>query len=168
MKKSKLLLKKSGSTIFLRVVILLMGAIALFLCFLILPAIYSEWAQAFPEAAYMQYPFLIGLAATTIPFFIALHQTLKLLHYIDANKAFSEASVKALANIKYCAIAFSILYAAVLPVFYFLRGEVDAPGVMGIGVIMTFAPLVIAVFAAVLQKLLQSAIDIKKENDLTV
>ena len=159
---------KQSSTLFLRGVVLLMGAVAIFLCFLILPAIYNEWATAFPEVAYMQYPFLIGLAATTIPFFIALYQTLKLLNYVDTNKAFSEASVKALEKIKYCAIAFSILYAAVLPAFYFLRGQMDAPGVMGIGIIMTFAPMVIAVFAAVLQKLLQSAIDIKKENDLTV
>jgi hypothetical protein len=32
----------------------------------------------------------------------------------------------------------------------------------------TFASIVIAVFAAVLQKLLKNAIDIKLENDLTI
>jgi hypothetical protein len=34
--------------------------------------------------------------------------------------------------------------------------------------VMIFAPMVIAVFAAVLQRLLQEAIDIKSENDLIV
>ncbi|MGH8412139.1 MAG: DUF2975 domain-containing protein [Pseudomonas sp.] len=34
--------------------------------------------------------------------------------------------------------------------------------------VLTFAPLAIAIFAAVIQKVLRSAIDIKSENDLTV
>ena len=34
--------------------------------------------------------------------------------------------------------------------------------------LLAFAPLVVAVFAATLQKLLQNAMDIKAENDLTV
>jgi capsular polysaccharide biosynthesis protein len=34
--------------------------------------------------------------------------------------------------------------------------------------VIIFASLVIAVFAAVLQKLIKNAIDIKSENDLTV
>ncbi|WP_219914085.1 DUF2975 domain-containing protein, partial [Bacillus paranthracis] len=37
-----------------------------------------------------------------------------------------------------------------------------------IGMIIIFASMVIAVFAAVLQRLLKDAIDIKSENDLTV
>jgi hypothetical protein len=40
----------------------------------------------------------------------------------------------------------------------------DAPGL----VFVPFASLVIAVFAAVLRRLLQEAINIKTENDLTV
>ena len=37
-----------------------------------------------------------------------------------------------------------------------------------VGLVIIFASMVIAVFAAVLQRLLQEAIDIKSENDLTV
>lgn len=37
-----------------------------------------------------------------------------------------------------------------------------------IGMVIIGAPMVIAVFAAVLQRLLQEAIDIKSENDLIV
>lgn len=37
-----------------------------------------------------------------------------------------------------------------------------------VGLIIVFASLVIAVFAAILQRLLQEAINIKSENDLTV
>jgi hypothetical protein len=166
----ELMMKKveKGSTCFLRAVVFAMGAVALFLGYLILPAIYGGWEQEYPDFAYLKYPFLIGLASTMIPFFIALWQTLKLLSYVDANKAFSELSVKSLRVIKHCAGVFSLLYVLCLPLFYIIAQSVDAPGVMVIGLIMSFAPMVIAVFAAVLQKLLQSAIAIKSENDLTV
>jgi hypothetical protein len=39
---------------------------------------------------------------------------------------------------------------------------------MPIGLVIIFASMVIAVFAAVLQRLLQEAIHIKSENDLTI
>jgi hypothetical protein len=105
--------------------------------------------------------------AAMIPFFFALYKTLKLLSYIDKNEAFSELSVKALKNIKYCAITISILYVIEMPFLYLLTKVDDAPGIL-IGVIVIFASMVIAVFAAVLQKRLKDAIDIKSENDLTV
>jgi hypothetical protein len=44
----------------------------------------------------------------------------------------------------------------------------DAPGIILIGLVIIFASMVIGVFAAVLQKLLTNAIEIKSENDLTV
>ena len=44
----------------------------------------------------------------------------------------------------------------------------DAPGLIILGMVIIFASMVIAVFAAVLQRLLQEAINIKSENDLTV
>ena len=52
---------------------------------------------------------------SVIPFFVALYQAFKLLSYIDKNQAFSELSVKALKNIKYCAITISILYVVIMP-----------------------------------------------------
>jgi len=148
--------------------VVVLGLIALGLCALVLPAIYTGWQDAYPEVAYLQYPALLILSATVVPFFIALAQTLKLLDYVDKGEAFSELSIKALGKIKYCAVAFSCLYAMFLPINYLIVQKVDAPGLMGIGITMTAAPIVIAVFATVLQKLLQNAIDIKSENDLTV
>lgn len=157
-----------GSTWFLRATVLLMGMMALLLAYIILPAIYDEWDGAYPDFAYFKFPFMIGLALTAVPFFVALFQTLRLLNLVDRNKAFSTSSVTALGRIKYCAIAFGGLYAICLPLFYIMAQVEDAPGLMVIGLVMTFAPMVIAVFAAVLQRLLRSAIAIKSENELTV
>jgi len=100
--------------------------------------------------------------------FFALYQALKILSYIDKNKAFSESSVKALKYIKYCAVTISIIYAGLIPLLFPIADADDAPGLIGFPIIIIFASIVIAVFAAVLQKLLQEAIDIKSENDLTV
>lgn len=113
-------------------------------------------------------PILIGLYVAAIPFFAALYQTLKLLQYIDKNEAFSPLSVKALQAIQYCALIISGLFAAGLPYIYHVADKDDAPGVVAVALVITFASFVIATFAAVLQKLVQNAIDIKNENDLTV
>ncbi len=145
-------------TLFLKVVVFLIGIPVLALCIFGLPSF----------ANYLHYPVLIGMYAAAVPFFFALYQTLKLLSYIDKNKAFSELSINALKYIKYCAITISILYAGLIPLLIPIAEQDDAPGIILIGMVITFASIVIAVFAAVLQKLLKNAIDIKSENDLTV
>ena len=159
---------KRGSTLFLRGAIVLLGLPILAVCILGISRFdpNSPYWQL-PELANLQYPILIGLYAAMIPFFVALYQTLKLLSFIDKNKAFSELSVKALRNIKYCAIAIIIIYVLELPFLYILTKVDDAPGIL-IGLVVIFASMIIAVFAAVLQRLLQEAIHIKTENELTV
>lgn len=153
---------KQGSTLFLRGAIVLIGLIILVICVFLLPAIISS-----DNTGYYR-PILLGLYVPAVPFFIALYQALKLLGYIDKDLAFSELSIRAFANIKYCAIAISALFAIGLPYIYMAADRDDAPGVMLIGLVITFASLVIATFSAVLQKLVQNAVAIKSENDLTV
>ncbi|WP_339147615.1 MULTISPECIES: DUF2975 domain-containing protein [unclassified Sutcliffiella] len=155
-------------TLFLKIAVFLIGAPVLALCIFFLPWVPKEGAEFFPKLAFMQYPFLIGVSATAIAFFMALYQALKLLSYIDKNNAFSELSVKALKTIKYCAVIISSIYVLFLPLFYIIGEVDDAPGIIVLGLVIIFASAVIAVFAAVLQKLLKNAIDIKSENDLTV
>lgn len=132
------------------------------------PEIANFAAELYPGISYLKYLVYADLYAAAIPFYFALYQAFKLLSYIDQNKAFSELSVRALKNIKYCAITISILFAAGMPLFYLIAEMDDAPGIILIGLVLIFASMVIAVFAAVLQRLLQEAIDIKSENDLTV
>ncbi len=146
----------------------LIGIPILALCIFLVPKIANYSAELFPNIAYIKYIVFIYLYVTAIPFYFALYQGFKLLSYIDKNKAFSGLSVRALKNIKYCAVTISIFYAAGMPVFYLMAEIDDAPGIIVIGLIIIFASMVIAVFAAVLQKLLKEAIDIKSENDLTV
>ncbi|MFP5108836.1 DUF2975 domain-containing protein [Neobacillus sp. C211] len=157
---------KQGSTLFLRMAVFLIGTPVLALCIFGLPWLAKNSVN--PDYAHILYPILIGMYVSVIPFFVALYQALKLLSYIDKNQAFSELSVKALKNIKICAMTISGLYVVILPFVYLVADLDDAPGLIIIGMVPIFASIVIAVFAAVLQRLLQEAIDIKSENDLIV
>lgn len=153
---------KRGSTLFLKGVIVLIGTAVLAVCVFALPRTIGTIDMSGYD------PILLGMYVPAIPFFLALYQALKLLIYIDKGKAFSELSVRSLNIIKYCAITISALYTAGLPYIFYVADKDDAPGVVAIGFIIIFASIVIATFAAVLQKLLQDALEIKSENDLTV
>lgn len=159
---------KRGTTLFLKIAVILIGIPVLALCIFLVPEIANYAVVLYPDMAYLKYLVLIDMYATAIPFYFALYQAFKLLSYIDKNKAFSVLSVRALKKIKYCAIIISILYVVGMPIFYLMAEIDDAPGIIVIGLIIIFASMVIAIFAAVLQSLLQEAINIKSENDLTV
>lgn len=153
---------KHASTLFLKVAVWMMGLAVLAICgILILPVIVNN------DAGYYT-PLLALMCASAIPFCLALNQTLKLLSFIDENRAFSGLSVRALGAIKLYALVIAALYGLGLPYIYYAADRDDAPGVIVIALVVIFGSLVITGFAAVLQLLLKSAIQIKKENDLTV
>ncbi|OIK20270.1 MULTISPECIES: DUF2975 domain-containing protein [Bacillus] len=158
---------KKATTFFLKLAVILIGIPVLAFCIFSAPKIGDFAGDLYPELAYMKSLILILLYGAAVPFYFALYQAFNLLRYIDQNTAFSELSVKALKNIKCCAITISIWYVFGLPLFHFIGKKVDPP-IGFVGLIIIFASLVIAIFAAVLQRLLQEAINIKSENDLTV
>jgi hypothetical protein len=153
---------ENRSTFFLRAAIYVIGLIVLALCIFAVP----EGIRLDSSGHYR--PLLLGLYITAIPFYVALYQAIKLLDYIDQNDAFSHFSVGSLRIIKRCAVIIGTLFAASLPYVYFVADKSDASIALVVGSVVAFASFVIAVFAAVLQKLLKNAINIKAENDLTV
>ncbi|MFB9326319.1 DUF2975 domain-containing protein [Paenibacillus aurantiacus] len=159
---------KRGTTLFLKAAVILIGIPVLALCIFLVPKIAGFIVELYPDHAYLEYLVYLMFYGAAVPFYIALYQAFKLLAYIDASQAFSDLSVQALKHIRNCALAISGIYVVGLPLFYLIAERDDAPGVILIGMILIFASVVIAVFAAVLQRLLQEAIAIKSENDLTV
>jgi len=158
---------KKVPTLFLKITICIIGLLVLALCIFLVPHIANFAAKMYPTIALMNILVFIVMYGAAVPFYFALYQAFTLLQYIDKNTAFSELSVKALKNIKYCAIIISGLYVAGLPLFHFITKGMDPPfGLMQL--IIIFASLVMAVFAAILQQLLKEAINLKSENDLTV
>ncbi len=153
---------KRQSTIFLRIVLGLIGATVLVLCVYVLPRTIGSIDLGGYD------PILLGMYIPALPFFVALYQAWKLLDYIDQNKAFSTYSVGALKIIKFCGIIIAALYAAGMPWIFKVANKDDAPGVVAIGLVIIFASIVIATFAGVLKQLMQDALELKSENDLTV
>lgn len=153
---------KFSSTLFLKLAIVLIGAAALVLVVYFLPLGINSDLTGYYR------PLLYGMYAPAVPFFIALHQALKLLGLIDQNQVFSKISVSILKKIKYCALVIAAMYTAGLPYIYYVADKDDAPGVAALGFVIIFASFVITVSAGVFQSLLQNAVDLKSENDLTV
>lgn len=159
---------KEFSINFLRLAIIFLGLAVLAFCVFALPAMLRGASAEFPEAAWSVFLIIGGLYATAIPFYIALWQIFKLLHYIDKKIPFSNLSFQAVKNIKYCVISIAILYVGGVPLLLPIAEADDAPGIILMGMFIAGAPVVAAVFTAVLQKVLQNAIDLQSENDLTV
>src|SRR5580765_2701800 len=153
-------------TIFLQAVIVLIGIGALALM-LWEPHIEGRNAHATLFEIYFKDPFLAYAYLASIPFFVALYQVFKVLGYIGQNKAFSQAAVKALRTIKFCALAI-IGFVAVGEIFIMLHTSDDRAGGVFMGILITFGSIIVATAAATFQWILQNAVDMKSENDLTV
>ncbi len=114
-------------------------------------------------------PFILYGYAASIAFFIALFKAFRLLGDIAQNKLFTLSSVRILNSIKYCAISLSGLIAlAALYIRFFHHKDDDPAGFLMLCTITIFICIVVATIVAVLEKILQNAIDLKSENDLTI
>ena len=158
---------KKTSTIFLQVVIVLIGIAALVIL-IRFPLTEGRATNLDLVSIYLD-PFILYGYAASIAFFIALYKAFKLLGYIGQNKVFSSNSVKALKSIKYCAIVLSILIAMAGVFIKVSHNKEDDPaGFLAICILTTFIAVVVATAAAIFEKILQNAIDMKSENDLTI
>jgi hypothetical protein len=145
-------------TIFLQAVIVLIGIGALALM-LWEPHIEGRNAHATLFEIYFNDPFLAYAYLASMPFFVALYQAFKVLAYIRLNKAFSQATVKALRTIKFCALGI-IGFVAVGELFIMLGNSDDRAGGVFIGVLITFGSVVSATVAVMFERILQNAVDI--------
>ena len=157
---------KRGSTLFLKLIILLI-AIVVLTWMIVFPRLEGRATNLDLISIYTD-PFIIYAYVSAIPFFVALFQAFKLLGYVEKNTIFSETAIRSVRIIKYCALA--IIVFLVLAIFYIrvmAQGD-DPAGPTMMGLVVSFTSVVIATAAGVFQKLLQNAVDIKSENDLTV
>ncbi len=159
---------KKSSTLFLQIVIVLIGIAALVLM-LWEPHLEGRNVGATWSQIYFHDPFLVYAYIASIAFFTALFQAFKLLGYVGHNKVFSLDSIKALRTIKYCAISLVVFIAGAEAYFFIaIRGTDDIAGGVMMGLVMIFISVIVATVAAVFERTLQSAVEMKSENDLTV
>jgi hypothetical protein len=159
-------LLQRSSTAFLQTVIVLVALCALALL-LWEPHLEGRNAHATVSEIYFKDPFLAYAYIASIPFFLALYKGFKVLGYAGHNEIFSQRAVNALRTIKFCAIAIIVFVAGAEVIILMHTGEDRAGGVF-MGLLITFASVVIATAAAMFQRVLQNAVNLQSENDLTV
>ena len=157
---------RRSSTAFLQVVIVLvaLGALALLLWE---PQVEGVNAHRTQFEIYFKDPFIAYVYLGAIPFFVALYHAFKVLGYAGQNKVFSQRAVNSLRTIKFCAIVV-IAFVAGAEIVIMLHTSDDRAGGVFMGVLVTFASVIIATAAATFQSVLQKAVDLQSENDLTV
>src|SRR5213592_1510551 len=122
---------KRSSTIFLQVVIVLIGIGALAIM-LWEPHIEGRNAHATPFEIYFKDPFLAYAYIASIPFFVGLYQGFRVLGRAGQNEEFSPSAVRSLRTIKYCAIAI-VGFVAGGEVFIMLSESDDRAGGVVVG-----------------------------------
>jgi len=157
---------KSGATLFLRAVVLLIGigAVALLLWE---PHIEGRNAHATVFEIYFKDPFLAYAYVASIPFFVGLYHAFMVLGYAGRNSEFSPLAVKSVRTIKNCAISL-LGFVVGAEIFIMSNDSDDRAGGVFIGVLIAFASIAVATAMTVLERALQKALDMKSENDLTV
>ena len=153
---------KKSSTISLQVVIVLIGIGAL--AFLLWePHVEGRNVHATLFEIYFKDPFLAYVYIASIPFFGALYQAFKVLGYAGENKVFSQTTLKALRAIKYCGTAI-IGFVAAGEVFIILGDSDDRAGGVFMGILITSGAIIIAAAAAMFERIIKNAMDIKSGN----
>ncbi len=159
---------KTGSIRFLQVVLVLIGA-AVLAAMLVEPWFEGVNAGATSyKQIYFDDLFLAYAYTASIAFFVALYQGFKLLGSVARGQVFSDQSIKALRTIKNCAMLMvAFVFGAELFIF-FNHGNDDMAGGVMVGLVIAVISSIAAAAAAVFERALQSAVDLKAENDLTV
>lgn len=141
---------KKVSTLFLKVVILLI-AIVVLVGLIWFPQTEGRATNLDLISIYTD-PFIIYIYIGSIPFFAGFYQAFKLLNLIDANKAFFQDTVNALKDMKFASLSL-IGFIALAEVYirFFAHGD-DPAGPTALGILVSLAAAVIATAAAVFQK----------------
>jgi len=147
------------STIFLQAVTVLVGigAVALLLWE---PHIEGRNAHATLFQIYFNDPFLAFAYIASFSFFAGLYQAFRLLGYARDNKMFSQASVKAMRTIRFCAIAM-IGFVTAGEILIMLADSDDRAGGVFMGILIAFGSLVVVAAAAMFEQILRDAMSMK-------
>jgi hypothetical protein len=156
---------KRGSILFLRTVVVLVAAGVL--CFLIWQPQAEGVNQGADLATIYLDPFVLYMYLGSLPFFFALHQVFELLGYVGQLQGVSPAAVTALRRIKHSAWVFLAFLVGGMA-YIMLAGSEDGAGPVALGIMTSFVCVVTAAAAATFERVLQRAVDLKLENDLTV
>lgn len=92
----------------------------------------------------------------------------KLVQQLSSKERFTVKNLTIANRIRFCLLLITILTLGIFPKIYQLADINDAPGLLFIGMVVFLIPLFVTLLANVLIELLEQAIDLKNDYDLTV
>jgi hypothetical protein len=160
------LIMNRSSTLFLRLVLLLMAAAALGICGMGVPRMVADEVTRHPDGVGVPYAIMVCAYLLCIPFFSALYQGFRVLHFIDRDKTFSNATAASLKLIRYCALIIGASFLAGIITLRILSAgtDEDPAGPTAIAIVIMFFCLTVIAVSTVIEKQILKTIQLKTES----
>ena len=159
-------MKQKELSVWLRVVVVLIGVAVVFLGAVFLPMLGREAAEMNEELSYLFWPCLLYLEATILPVLAALALAWLIFAEIGRDNSFCMANARRLRAISILALVDTLLYILWI-IALGLLGALH-PGVLIGSVCIVFMGVGFTVGAAALSHLARKAAALKDENDLVI
>ncbi len=155
-------------TLFLRAALLFLVAAVSLLGIFWFWQIVKKMLQIYPGIGWAAIVFGVAIYVSALLFFGAVFYAWKILNLVDQENTFSAAALVDLRRLKLFILGMAAAYACFLPAIFVVGDQEDAPGIILMFGLLVGLPLVVATFIGILEKLLQRALFLQVENDLTV
>ena len=159
-------MKQKDMSVWLHVIVILVGAVVLFLAIAVVPGFGKEVVRKNPMMEPYYLPCLVFCWVSVLPVFAALALSWQIFSELGRDNSFCIANARRLRAISFLALADTVLYViatAVLSSLAVLRLASFAALTC-----VVFLGLAITVITAALSYLTRKAADMKTENDLTI
>lgn len=141
--------------LFLQLSILLLTIFILFICLIVLPS-------GIRDINSIEFiPIIGGLYISVFPIYYLLYNFFKILRNISKEKIFTVENIKILKNIMYSSAITGVIYAMLLPTFFFIADIEDAPGVFALGLFLTFIPILFSMGINILEEVFKKGLSEK-------
>lgn len=152
-------------TFFFKGVILLLAIIILFVTFLITIQMTTGEKLALTLAMKIFYATIL---LTDIFAFSALRSLYKMVTLIGHEQAFSNQILPLVVKLNRQILLMAVSFCGILPFVYQITQNEDAPGIMVLGLMLISIPFSLVVFGKIVEELFKQAVNLKKEQDLTI
>ena len=159
-------MKQSQLARWLKTITIIAGVAGMLFFFGMIPAIVRDLGREFPELNYLVVPCLVVLWAAAVPCLIALVEFWGICSHIAEDNSFCRENARSLQIIGKLALLDTIACFAVTA--YLFLNHACNPGVILLSFGVMIAGTAIAIAAMTLSHLVDKAIRIKEDNELTI
>lgn len=159
-------MKQKDMSVWLHVIVILVGAVVLFLALAVVPRFGRGVVRVNPMMAPYYLPCLVFCWVSVLPVLAALVLSWQIFSEIGRDNSFCIANARRLRAISFLALADTVLYVIVTAVLSSL-GALHLASFAALSCVV-FLGLAITAITAALSYLTRKAADMKTENDLTI